>query len=168
MLFTKPRSTTVSMFNPPAPSVMAGRNIPSASSNLGQRQVRFRSRRVGQLGHLSFYADRGLIHIIDERNGAYACVRRQEVIVRMLALRKQLGNCTYEDEYRELRQAVERLVDVVKQAQRQGDPAPTLTPAEFAAAKARAFAHFYRTRQAPAASRLILPSSFARTGPVSF
>lgn len=69
-----------------------------------------------------FWAQRGLIHIEDQRDGDYKVLSRAEAAARAISLNAQMPYLEYPDERKELCDAVCGLAECVKLAKKQGDP----------------------------------------------
>jgi len=78
---------------------------------------------------LRFWAERGLIRVEDSRDNSFETLSVKEVLIRMAGLSDMLGNKTTSDEsiidnaYRTMIQKyLEDMIDIVRQAQEQGQP----------------------------------------------
>jgi len=71
-----------------------------------------------------FWAERGLIHIVDEDTGAYTPCSRAEWVARIIAFAGKKGriNDKYADERAEKRRLIQSMIETNAEAKRQGDP----------------------------------------------
>jgi hypothetical protein len=86
---------------------------------------------VVTLGRTKFWAERGLIHTEDTRTGAYKSVSVRAILRRMAGVSDMLGNSRQDMKqagamegavFDEHQRFLERMCDVVRQAQAQGMP----------------------------------------------
>lgn len=82
-------------------------------------------------GHLRIWAERGLLHTEDDRDGAYDTISVRTGLQRMLALQEMLGNSREEAKhnpgfnhqlYDRIQKMLEQMVEVCRKAQIQGMP----------------------------------------------
>ncbi len=73
-----------------------------------------------------FFAENGLIHVIDARTGQYSCVSRVEFLQRARGFnaeaRRMAARKMWADERDEMTRMVQDMIVCVQRAERQGDP----------------------------------------------
>lgn len=79
----------------------------------------------------SFWAERGLIHCVDERDGDYQAITLQDWLGRTKALHEESKRLTWADERDDMIELVEAMVEVAATAKKQGDPCRPLEPHEL-------------------------------------
>lgn len=82
--------------------------------------------RVFKYRRQEFFAENGLVHVIDCHTGEYSCVSRVEFLQRARAFNKEARRMAakkmWADERDELTRMVQDMIVCVQQAQAQGDP----------------------------------------------
>jgi hypothetical protein len=90
---------------------------------IGPATVRTSSnRKVFDFRNTRFWAERGLIHTVDEKTGAYTSCSVREWLLRAQALSQQAWREKYPDEREQIVTLVENMIRVARQAKVQGDP----------------------------------------------
>jgi hypothetical protein len=122
------------------------------------------NRKVFDFRQTKFWAERGLIHTVNEETGGYTVVSVREWLLRARALSKQAWREKYADERGQMVVLIENMVKAAQQAKRQGDPH---TRDGLAEAKRRmplrvslpevSYNYKGEVRSGAAASKLILP-----------
>jgi hypothetical protein len=106
---------------------------------------------------LHFWAARGLIHMIDQRDGSYKACSIREWADRAKSFSLMANNAGYSDERIQLLDMVDSMVACGKEAQRQGDPMNAKSRREVAHDKRYISYVAPVEKTAEPTSRLILP-----------
>jgi hypothetical protein len=86
---------------------------------------------VCRFGHLRIWAERGLIHIEDNRDNSYETMSVRTALQRMVAINDMLANSKaelsrnggmYADEFERNMKMLEQMTDICRKAQEQGMP----------------------------------------------
>jgi hypothetical protein len=80
------------------------------------------SRKIFDFRQTKFWAERGLVHTVNEETGAFSTCSVREWLLRAQALSAQASREKFADEREQLITLVENMIKVAKQAKAQGDP----------------------------------------------
>jgi hypothetical protein len=101
------------------------------------RVFKYKSRITGDV--TTFYADRGIVRIVNEQTGEFESVSRLEFLLRAAAINNSLKVKQPSDEKLDQQRMVEAMIAAARAAKDQGDPLdPVTSEAAFAQAKAAA------------------------------
>lgn len=95
----------------------------------GRKQLSI-SGKVCHYRNQTFWAERGMIHVVDERDGDYKAVTIKEWIARIIAIRNEAVRTKWADEREDMQELVEHMIRVCQQAKDQGDPCRPLSAKE--------------------------------------
>lgn len=95
----------------------------------------------------TFWAEGGMIHVVDETDGDYKAVTYTDWLARIVALRNAIARMPWADDRADLQTLVEDMIMIGKQARAQGDPCRPLTPQERREGLAKARELMQKKRQ---------------------